>query len=468
MTTNQPAGRQDTVRCGAVWLLAMIALAAPLLATALEVTDSSREAVTLSLELPAPAWRPGVSNVAGEAAWDAVLPGFVATATPGQVRLPRRGWSLVVPPGTRPRLEVVRETWRDLDGRRLAFELVPVMERDPETGDVVERPLVLTDQTELPRDRVPATVLADLRNPDVVPPTGPAVRLGEPSWWRGRRVVTVQVIPVRDDGDGRAARALASGAWRVRFVPDDRAAKALPTGTLRRHSSKGDARFARHFLNGDLLAALPTEAAARGLLGGAKARAAASGTPLGYPDVRLPVARTQLYRVRASELVAAGLMPGGGAVDVSQLRLYQRRYAAELDDPASDIARPYVEVEVPIHVVGDGASSMVTTCSCSGGCGRPTTAPSPWSRMAWCTISATPAMRTSCSTSPTPTGCSTPTPTRASRGRAWRTSRCRRPAARPSRRTAAPTASRRPWPTGRACRASTSTATTSTATARRA
>jgi hypothetical protein len=78
------------------------------------------------------------------------------------------------------------------------------------------------------------------------------------------------------------------------------------------------------------------------------------GTPLGYPDVRLPVLATQLHRVRASELLAAGLLPAGAEIRESQVRLYQRRYADELDDPADDGSIPFVSVEVPIHMVGEG------------------------------------------------------------------------------------------------------------------
>ena len=69
--------------------------------------------------------------------------------------------------------------------------------------------------------------------------------------------------------------------------------------------------------------------------------------------MRLPVPRTQLYRVRAQQLRDNGLLPNE-PIQEGQIRLYQRRYYGLLDDPTDDQGAPYVEVEVPIHVGGEG------------------------------------------------------------------------------------------------------------------
>ena len=45
------------------------------------------------------------------------------------------------------------------------------------------------------------------------------------------------------------------------------------------------------------------------------------------------------------------LLPSG-AIAEDQIRLYQRRYLADLDDGSGQV--PYIEVEVPIHMVGEG------------------------------------------------------------------------------------------------------------------
>ncbi|MBD3220174.1 hypothetical protein GF314_02950 [bacterium] len=355
MSKQLSVGRNASARLGLIGL--SVLLACPLVAAAgwpPEIGESTRQAFTFSLELAPPAWQAGMPTADGEATVEPVLPGFVNTASPGQARLPRRGFRLIVPPGTVPRLETIAESWRDLDGRRLMTEPVPVMVEDPQTGEIFEQAMPLPADRDLPRDRIPASVLAELDDPDVVRPTGPAVRLGDVSWWRGRRIVTVTVIPVRDDGRGQAARALARGEWRVRFVADETAGKTIPAPGHRRLTTRGDERFAGQFLNGALMTQLSTEAAHGGQRPVAKARTARKGTPLGYPDVRVPVNRTQLYRIRHGELVAAGLLPDGAEVRESELRLYQRRYLEEVDDPLSPLTPPYVEVEVPIHVVGEG------------------------------------------------------------------------------------------------------------------
>jgi hypothetical protein len=326
----------------------------PAAAAVLTVESSDTREAVLSIDLDAPTWAavpaPGIDG----GAWDARLPGFVSSGLPGGARVPRQGGWLVVPPGTSPRVEVLAETWQPLTPRRLAVAPVPVMQYDEATGDVFERPVTPRPGQQLPQDRIPPAVLADMQRTDPALQAGPALRLGDEAWWRGRRIVPYSVLPVRASTDGMATASLASGRWRVRFVPDPQAGKAAPDGAAERLTGAGDDRFAGLLLNGGLLAGLPTEAAHRGRAAVKRDRPAAKGTPIGAPDIRLPVPRTQLYTVRVSELIRDDLIPAGTTVLESQVRLYQRRYLAALDDPLDGQTPPYVEVEVPIHMVGEG------------------------------------------------------------------------------------------------------------------
>ena len=356
MIASQSVGRIPAV----VRLLSSLLVVAPLVAMAQpvqpEVSTSSREEIHFSLDLPAPQWRAGRSPDPARPAWDAVLPGFRSGGLPGGVRVPRRGGWLVVPPGTVPRLEVVREDWQPLAPRSLAREYVPVMQEDAESGRYHETPLWPEPGEPVPTEGVPRSIQLDMQRADPGLQPGPAVRLGETAWWRGRRIVNYVILPVRTDGADQAVAHLAGGEWRVRFVADATAGEDAPRSAAARRVGRNDHRFAGAFLNGDQLRSLPTEAAA-GVVRAEKARVdrpASKGTPLGHPEVRIPVRRTQLHRVRVSELREDGLLPAD-VIYEHQIRLYQRRYVPELDDPTDPAAHPYVEVEVPIRMVGEGA-----------------------------------------------------------------------------------------------------------------
>ena len=336
-------------------LLILVAWAAPAAGQAVpRVVTSNRQEVSFTVALPAPSWRLATGATATQpATWEADLPGFVSGAAPTQRRVPLAGGWLVVPAGTTPRLEVVAEEWRPVaEARALAIEPVPVMFEDPESGRCREHPLMPSADLDLPRERIPAVALGDMERPDPALLPGPAVRLGEPGWWRGRRVVAYTVQPLRLDAQGLAREVLSDGQWRVRFVPDPEAGKDIPAAAGRRLGGKNDEVFAGYFLNGGLLTQLETEAAHRGRAAVAAPRPRAKGTPLGYPEVRIPVRRTELHRVRSSELRAAGLLPQV-TLQRDHIRLYQRRYLAELDDPLAGEIPPYLEIEVPIHIVGE-------------------------------------------------------------------------------------------------------------------
>jgi hypothetical protein len=333
----------------------LMALAAPILAAGEPtVLSSTREEIHFSLDLGEPQWQAG-PRIDGDPTWELRIDGCVSMALPGQIRTPRQGGWLVIPPGTTPRLEVVNEDWQPLDGRRLMRASVPVMQRDPVTDEVFEQPWLPRPGFAPPLDQVPASVQEDMRRPDPALAAGPAVTLGEVSWWRGRRIVSYAVQTVRASADARAQRVLAGGEWRIRFVDDPAAGKDAPVSARQRRSARGDDRFAGFFLNADQVTRLPLESTQLGSLPPRPLRPRDKAEDLGHPQVRILVNRTQLYRVRASQLLANGLLPAE-AVAENAIRLYQRRYVADLDDPAEDLSRPYVEVEVPIHVVGEGDS----------------------------------------------------------------------------------------------------------------
>ena len=351
MSPNLPLGRMIRV----VAVLLATAVAAPGVVSASvnpSVITSSREELRFGLELPDVTWRTGVAADPAETVWDATLPGFAVSGKPGGVRLPRAGGWLVVPPGTVPRLEVVREDWQPLDGRALAVAPIPVWRGDAERDELSETWVFPQPGEPLPADLVDEAVLEDMRRTDPAVQAGPAVRLGETAWWRGRRIVAYTVYPVRADADGRAQQRLTGGDWRIRFVADA-ATKTMPDGVSRRLRGKGDERFAGVFLNGDMMKNMVTEAAHLGVRADKAAPPRAKGTPLGYPEVRVAVRSTGLYRVQAGEMIDDGLLPGT-SIQENQIRLYQRRYAPQLDDPSNDAAVPYVEIEVPIRMVGGG------------------------------------------------------------------------------------------------------------------
>ncbi len=275
--------------------------------------------------------------------------GFSPAAAPGAALVPTAGAWILVPPGTRPVLEVLAETWRDAGGRPLAVAPVPVS-RMTDDGPVADEIVVLPGQA-VPAGWQVTPAVGEALAKAGRGSAGPAATLGEPGWWRGRRVVSLTVAAVRTDAGAAARATLAGGSWRVRFVPDK--AQTAPEGAMgRRLGAANDERFAPLFLNPGLLTQAPTEAAWRGV---APARAAdgadkAEAMDLLAPEIKLAVRSTRLFRVPASRLRSRGLLPDT-PIQESEIRLYQRRYDPDLDDGSG---RPWQDVEVPIRMVGEG------------------------------------------------------------------------------------------------------------------
>ncbi len=325
-------------RLGRASLLAATSLlitTAALAALPLEVVSSSSESLRLRLETGEPDWEVRELPALGVTRHRPSLSGFVTTGGPLAPQTPGHGAWILVPPGAEPVLEVVSETWRALDGRALLRGAVPVRIPDREGGrDRLGEEYVLPGGT--PRTGESVLSTAELASAALKGAAGAVLSLGEVVEWRGRRIAPLTVRPLQAGADGRARRLLQSGEWRIRFQRDT--AVRSSGGRMERR----DARFASRFLNGDLLSTTPREAAPdRDVV-----RTRAADKALLAPEVRLPVAATGPVVIEARALINASLLPGSGIPETS-LRLYQRRWTADQDPP-------YVEIEVPILMLGDG------------------------------------------------------------------------------------------------------------------
>lgn len=339
------------VSCALLLAFVVPALAAPgaVSPQPLQVQVSTPAGLTLAAGDLVPRWTAAADAPDGSPRVHLALDGFPVAGAPGTPLVPSWGSWLVVPPGTRPQVRVLAEDWQAVDGRRLAFAPQPV--RVPQDGgqEPALREFVLEPDTPLP---VGAVALLE-PGEKVAGHFGAAVVVDEPVWWRGRRVAAVRLVPVRYEADGSVRQTLAGGRWEVAFVPEAAGKAPPPAANASLLSGANDIRFAASFLNGELLGALPTEGAAAGVtrdLGAAAAPRAVARAALLGPEARLAVTRTGPVRVTYARLRQRGLIPDTPILE-SQVRLYQRRYLPRLD---TGDGPPYAEVEVPIHMVGEG------------------------------------------------------------------------------------------------------------------
>lgn len=339
----------DVVRLRAFVAAALLLGTLPglvLAGTPLRVTRSDARVLVLEAGDLEPEWR---TTTDGERS-DLRLPGLTTGGLLGGWRVPSHGRWILVPPGTTPRLTVVREDWRDGGGRRLDYGTVPASRpgRDVDESGFLDARIP-------PGEAVPEGLLVgprilEERRRGLRARTGPALAVGEVRTWRGRRIAPVTLVPVRHGADGMVTGVLATGAWEVRFDADDQV-DAGPD--LVRLDTRNDERFAGGFLNPGLLRGLPSEAAYHGVRPPATDKSGkVLDVVLEAAEVRLGVEASDLQRVTAQNLRDRGLLTAD--VDESQIRLYQRRYLARLDDGSG--APPYAEIEVPIHMVGDGGA----------------------------------------------------------------------------------------------------------------
>ncbi|MBK8165738.1 MAG: hypothetical protein IPK64_07185 [bacterium] len=314
------------------------------------VQESTPAGLTLAVQGLEPSWSLASPGPDGGPRFHLTMDGYPGMGAPGTPIVPVASSWLVVPPGTRPQVRVMAESWRSEDGRRLAFASQPVFVPDEGAAEPVVRELVLEPDAPMPAGVVALRDFAGADKGHV----GPAVVVDEPTWWRGRRVASLRLVPVRYDADGSVRQTLAAGRWEIVFVPDAAVKVALPAANARLLSGARDVRFAASFLNGDLLGAMPTEGQAAGIGAdpdrtGSLSRSGAKAALLGA-EARLAVTRTGPVRVSFDRLRQRDLIPDV-PIQESQVRLYQRRYLSRLD---TGQGAPYVEVEVPIHMVGEG------------------------------------------------------------------------------------------------------------------
>ena len=329
-------------------------------ATGLSVVSSGPDALRFSVRGLEPVWTPRTIGDPEVTLYEVSLAGFVSSSEPGHPNLPRTGGWVVVPPGTRAELRIIEEMWEPAGDRPLMVSSVPVIIQGAESWENSVSEILVLPGKNPPADAViPAAALKALARRGGASSPG-AVNLGEVAWWRGRRIVSYQLVPVQHDAAGRAGQTLAGGTWEIRFVPDGSAGRTITPAHARKTTTRNDDRFGSIFLNRELLAQLPTEAAWQGVdvssiedtdkSGLDMVRGGKVGTPLG-PETRLAVWKTGPVRVTYERLNSRGLLPVG-VIREDQIRLYQRRYIASLDDGSGQV--PYVEIEVPLHMVGEG------------------------------------------------------------------------------------------------------------------
>jgi len=315
----------------------------------LRVTASDGGQVHLAVGPLAVRWRS--EEIPGDAGryYDLVVPGFSNLGDPGAPRTPRQGGWVLVPPGMRPELEVISEEWADAGGRVLLPAAVPVILPGSDDGGRFVSEIRIAPGQPLPGgvDIPPLAREAFAKRGQKARTR--AVSLGDVTWWRGRQVVPVLLVPVLHDGLGRADRVLVGGEWRIRFVPRDKSSGPSDPGPAR-EDGRGDDRFSGAFLNANLLdATLPESATAPGGKAIALPGVVHKQATLLAPEARLAVKTTRLQRVTATRLRERGLLPDTPLAE-DAIRLYQRRYLGPTG------AGDFTEIEVPILMVGDGGN----------------------------------------------------------------------------------------------------------------
>jgi len=345
----------------ACFLVMMLAGSQVAAVSPVQVLSSDDSGIRFSVTGLEPTWQDHVYRDRELVLYEARFPGFVSQSGPGEPMLPRHGGWVIVPPGSWPEIVVHEEQWVTSEPRRLMVTPTPVMFEEPETGEPI-----LGAELLLPGETVSQGILVDdgSRSRDnseqAKAAGGAAVTLGKVQIWRGRRIVSYQVTPLRVDEAGQVSQYLRSGTWEIRFGTEKRNSDGHDTQfRFEKETRRGDASFGSIFLNGDKLNRWRTEAGAGSAVPsttGASAvtestRSAQKRGSLLAPEVRMIVGRTRLHRVMASELRDDNLFPGA-TIQEDQVRVYQRRYLESLQ--VAGTTPPYVEVEVPIHMVGDG------------------------------------------------------------------------------------------------------------------
>ncbi len=326
-------------------------------ASGLEVLRSDRSGVHLSLTGVSLQWREIQTEDGKTVLFEPRIKGMGNDVEPGLVSVPATGGWLVVPPGTMPRVVVKQEGWQSAGNRPLMVAPVPVLVQGDQSDFVSMSEILVLPGQDVPEDAAIPTVIRKqlLENGRLSKASsGPALELGDVLWWRGHRIVAWRLNMIKHDGRV-ASQSLNSGKWEILFETDSKANSHVTRGHDVKFSNKKDDQFGGNFLNGELLSSLSTEAQYRGLpqpsMDKNTQRGLKSGTLLGNMEGRISIKQTRLYRVTYSRLQSLGYLPETPIAE-SEMRLYQRRYLDRLDDGSGQA--PYVEIEVPIKMFGEG------------------------------------------------------------------------------------------------------------------
>ncbi len=330
-------------------LLSNIALASPIV-----VQESDSRHLSLSIDDLNVQWKEISLRDGSVLLFDPKVKGMGTSGPPGGVRSPVTGGWLLLPPGTNARITAREENWESAGNRPLMVQAIPVLSRDEESDMSFMSELFVLDGEEIPADAPIPNKIKEELDLRIQANSGPALELGEIKWWRGHRIVSWRLNPMRHDGQV-AREVMTSGSWNILFEAEKQQATGVPEGHLFKTSNRNDERLAGFLLNENLLAGAPTEAGYMGISAltedKSTKRGGKSGTLLGPVEGRLAVEQSQLYRVTYERLRALGYLPNQD-IQEDQMRLYQRRYLERLDDGSGQA--PYVEIEVPIHMVGEG------------------------------------------------------------------------------------------------------------------
>jgi len=336
------------------FLVLSLLMASTASAHPLTIVESDSRHLSINLEEVTVQWQEIQLRNGEVLLFDPLCQDIPTGGKPGAVRTPVAGGWLLVPPGTVPRIASREENWVSAGNRPLMVQAIPVLTKDALSGLASMSEMLVLSGEEIPADApVPLKVRQELGNRSSGF-SGSALELGDITWWRGHRLISWHLNLIRHDGR-LAQDMITGGSWDIVFEADKQQSISLPAGHETKVSNQNDQHFSGFLLNDNLLDSLPTEAGFHGAPTPAEnkntRRGGKSGTLLGSVEGRLSVAQTRLYRVTAERLRSLGYLPDQDVAE-SQIRLYQRRYLDRLDDGSGDA--PYVEIEVPIHMVGQG------------------------------------------------------------------------------------------------------------------
>jgi Peptidase family C25 len=325
-----------------------------LFASPVKVVDSDPHRISLVVENLDLQWQEVQLQEGEIVLFDPVVGGVTTSGEPGRVRIPTTGGWLLVPPGTLPRVRTRQENWTTAGNRPLMVQGIPIMIQGADPDFKTTSEIFVLPGDEVPAGAlIPEGIRAALGNRSQSA-TGPALELGEIVWWRGHRIVSWQLNFLHHDGR-MATDGLSSGQWEIAFEETNTANEPIPPGHSAIVRNRNDERFSGIFLNANIMGNLPSEARYRGsdlpAVEKLSKRGGKSGSLLAPLEGRLGVEFSRLYRVSYESLHTFGFIPDQ-PIQESQMRLYQRRYLERLDDGSGQA--PYVEVEVPILMFGEG------------------------------------------------------------------------------------------------------------------